>query len=120
MTEQGLAGLLARVHSCRVLLGGEEHTLRLLSAREVLAMQRELCMQELPQGETRALYGNALLLKSALCRDGEPVFGSADEVLETLGTREINALIERYAALDAAANPSAEDGRERVEALKKA
>ena len=31
-----------------------------------------------------------------------------------------NALIERYAALDGAENPSCEDGRERVEALKKA
>ena len=45
---------------------------------------------------------------------------SRQDVENALSVGEINALVEQYALLDGVENPSCEDGREKVEALKKA
>lgn len=118
--DRSLLELLCRAHSCEVTVGGETCELKLLSAREVLSLRRELAECETGDETQCALWGNAMLLSRALYRGGEAAFESADELLSALGVGEINALVERYAVLDGAANPSAEDGRERIETLKKA
>lgn len=112
--------LLCRAHSCEVNVGGETYELRILSAHEVLALRHELTECESADEVQRALRGNAILLARALYRDGESVFNSAEELLDTLSVGEINALVGQYAVLDGAANPSAEGGREEIETLKKA
>ena len=120
MTDANFLAFLSRAHRCEVTLGGEKCELRLLSAREMLALRREAASGDFEDAEQRALWGNAALLSLALYRDDAPVFKSAEETLSALGAGEINALIERYAILDGAVNPSAEDGRGEIEALKKA
>lgn len=117
---QCLLELLCRAHSCEVNVGGETCELRILSAREVLALRHELAECEIADEAQRALQGNAVLLSRALYRGGESVFNSAEELLDTLSVGEVNALIGRYAVLDGAVNPSAEDGRKEIETLKKA
>ena len=103
----------------KVSVGGEICELRLLSAREMLGLRRDIASGELDDAQQRALWANAELLSIALYRDDAPMFDGAEEVLSTLGVGEINALVERYAALDGAVNPSVEDGRGEIEALKK-
>ena len=80
---------------------------------------RQNTANEFTDAEQRAVWGNAALLSLALQRNGEAVFDGAEAVLSALGVGEINALVERYAALDGAVNPSAEGGRGEIEALKK-
>ena len=104
----------------RVEIGGERCALRLLSARETLALRREIAQLDCADEEERALRANAALLKRSLVKGGEAVYERAEDVENALSAGEINALVERYARLDGAENPSCEDGRETVEALKKA
>ena len=120
MMDEKLWTLLSRAHRCGVTVGGEACELRLLSAREMLSLRRELSSGCFDDEEQRALWGNARLLSLTLLRNEKPVFESAEELLSKLGVGEINALVAHYATLDGAANPSVEDGREEVEALKKA
>ncbi|PWL41696.1 MAG: hypothetical protein DBY43_05235 [Clostridiaceae bacterium] len=94
--------------------------MRLLSARETLALRREIAQLDCADEEERALRANAALLKKCLTESGEAVFANAEDVENALSIGEINALVEQYALLDGVENPSCEDGRERVEALKKA
>ena len=101
-------------------MGGERCELRILSAREMLALRRGAASGDFDDAQQRALWSNAALLSLALCRNGEAVFADAEAVLSALGVGEINALIGRYAELDGTVNPSAEDGRGEIEALKKA
>ncbi|MDO4813239.1 MAG: hypothetical protein Q3995_06975 [Eubacteriales bacterium] len=118
--ERELLDFLCRVRSCCVTVREAQCELRLLSAREMLALRRTLAPEAFDDAQQRALFANASLLSRALYCGEETVFPDGETVLETLGVGEINALIERYAQLDAAVNPSGEDGRERIEALKKA
>lgn len=118
--DQCLLDLLCRAHSREVDVGGEICELKILSAREVLALRHELAECESADEAKRALQGNAILLARALYRGGESVFNSAEELLDALSVGEINALIGQYAVLDGAGNPSAEGGREEIETLKKA
>ena len=94
--------------------------MRLLSARETLALRREIAQLDCADEEERALRANAALLRTCLVQNGEAVFASAENVENALSVGEINALVEQYALLDGVENPSCEDGREKVEALKKA
>ena len=73
-------------------------------------------------GFVENLMQNAALLRRSLRENenGAAVFASAEDVENALSVGEINALVSRYALLDGAGNPSCEDERERVEALKKA
>lgn len=118
--ERELLDFFCRVRSCRVTVRDAQCELRLLSAREMLCVRRTLACDASDDERERALRANAELLCRALFFDRQPLFASGDEVLEALGVGEINALIEQYAMLDGAVNPSGEDGRERIEALKKA
>ena len=111
---------LGREREERVHIGEKECALRLLSARETLALRREIAQEDCRDEEERALRANAALLRRCLTEKGEAVFASAEDVENALSAGEINALVSRYALLDGAGNPSCEDGRERVEALKKA
>ena len=111
---------LGREREERVRIGEKECALRLLSARETLALRREIAQEDCRDEEERALRANAALLRRCLTEKGEAVFASAEDVENALSAGEINALVSRYALLDGAGNPSCEDGRERVEALKKA
>lgn len=98
---------------------GDGRELRLLSALEVLEARREA--EGLAAGEReRALCANACILARALERRGKPVFESGAAVLAGLTAGEIGLLTGRWAALDREGNPSAEDGEERVDGLKKA
>ena len=119
MTDENFLSFLSRAHRCEVSVGGETCELRLLSAREMLALRRNVASGEFDDAEQRAVWGNAALLSLALHRGDEPVFEGAEAVLSALGVGEINALIERYARLDGAVNPSVEDGRGEIETLKK-
>lgn len=118
--EEKLLAFLSRAHRCEVSVGGEKCELRLLSAREMLALRRAAASGDFDDAEQRALWGNGALLSLALQRGDESMFDDAEAVLSTLGVGEINALVERYAILDGAVNPSAEGGRREIEALKKA
>ena len=120
MTDENFLSFLSRAHRCEVVVGGEKCALRLLSAREMLALRHSVASGEFDDAEQRALWGNAALLSLALQRGDEPVFEGAEAVLSVLGVGEVNALVERYARLDGAVNPSVEDGRGEIEALKKA
>ena len=120
MTDRDFLAFLSRAHRCEVSVGGEKCELRILSAREMLALRRSVASGDFDDAERCALWGNATLLSLALERNGEAVFDGAEAVLSTLGVGEINALVERYAILDGAVNPSVEDGRGEIEALKKA
>ena len=115
-----LLRFLGREREERVILGGRECALRLLSARETLALRREIAQLDGGDEEERALRANAALLRRSLTEQGETVFASAEDVEDALGVGEINALVERYALLDGAENPSSEEGRRKAEALKKA
>ena len=110
---------LSRAHRCEVSVGGEKCELRILSAREMLTLRRSVASGDFADVEQRALWGNAALVSLALYRGDEPMFADAEAVLSALGVGEINALVGCYVALDGAVNPSAEGGREEIEALKK-
>lgn len=117
-----LLSFLGREREERVRIGERTCVLRLLSARETLALRREIAQEDCRDEEERALRANAALLRRSLRENenGTAVFASAEDVENALSVGEINALVEQYALLDGAENPSCEDGREKVEALKKA
>lgn len=115
-----LLSFLGREREERVRIGERACVLRLLSARETLALRREITQLDCADEEERALRANAALLRTCLVQNGEAVFASAENVENALSVGEINALVEQYALLDGVENPSCEDGREKVEALKKA
>ena len=117
-----LLSFLGREREERVRIGERVCVLRLLSARETLALRREIAQEDCRDEEERALRANAALLRRSLRENenGTAVFASAEDVENALSIGEINALVEQYALLDGVENPSCEDGRERVEALKKA
>ena len=117
-----LLSFLGREREERVRIGERVCVLRLLSARETLALRCEIAQEDCRDEEERALRANAALLRRSLRENenGAAVFASAEDVENALSVGEINALVERYALLDGAGNPSCEDERERVEALKKA
>ena len=94
--------------------------MRLLSARETLSLRHEIAQLDCADEEERALRANAALLKRSLTEGGEAAFASAEDVENALSVGEINELVWCYALLDGAENPSSKDGREKVEALKKA
>ncbi len=117
-----LLSFLGREREERVRIGERMCVLRLLSARETLALRREIAQEDCRDEEERALRANAALLRRSLRENenGTAVFASAEDVENALSVGEINALVSRYALLDGAGNPSCEDERERVETLKKA
>lgn len=115
-----LLSFLGREREERVRIGERMCVLRLLSARETLALRREIAQLDCADEEERALRANAALLKRSLTEGGEAAFASAEDVENALSIGEINALVEQYALLDGVENPSCEDERERVETLKKA
>ena len=88
-----LLNFLGREREKTVRIGERTCAMRLLSARETLSLRREI---------------------------GEAAFASAEDVENALSVGEINELVRCYALLDGAENPSSEDGREKVEVLKKA
>ena len=118
--DETLLKFLGREQETTVRVGERECSLRLLSAREALALRREIAQLDCGNEEERALRANAALVKRCLVRGGEAVFASAEDVENALSIGQINELTERYARLDGEENPSCEDGRETVEALKKA
>lgn len=118
--ERELLDFLSRARRESVTLRGGACELRILPAREVLALRREIAAQELSDAAQQALFANAALLSRALFAGEEPVFADGEAVLQMLGVGEINALVERYALLDGTVNPTGEDGRGEIEALKKA
>lgn len=98
-------------------LDGED-TLRLLTAMEVLEARREA--EKLAAGDReRALCSNACLLARALERNGKPVYPSGKTVLEQLRVEEIARLAGIWAEFNRNFNPSAEEGQEALEPLKK-
>ena len=109
-----LLNFLGREREKTVRIGERTCAMRLLSARETLSLRREIAQLDCADEEERALRANAALLKRSLTEGGEAAFASA------LSVGEINELVRCYALLDGAENPSSEDGREKVEALKKA
>ena len=98
---------------------GDGWSLRLLSAMEVLEARRE-AKELVREDRERALCSNACLLARALFKDSEAWFESGAAALNGLSVEEIGALGRRWAEFNRAENPSAEDGEERVETLKKA
>ena len=111
-----LLNFLGREREKTVRIGERTCAMRLLSARETLSLRQLGCADE----EERALRANAALLKRSLTEGGEAAFASAEDVENALSVGEINELVRCYALLDGAENPSSEDGREKVEVLKKA
>ena len=97
----------------------KEGTLRLLSAREVLAARREggALAQD---GKERALCRNACLIAKALERNGRPVFESGQAALDGLRVEDIARLADAWAAFNRECNPSPLDGEEETSRRKKA
>ena len=118
--DEMLLNFLGRERERMVRIGEKTCVMRLLSARETLVLRREIAQLDCADEEERALRANAALLKKCLTENGEAVFANAEDVENALSVGEINELVRCYALLDGAGNPSCEDGRERVEALKKA
>ena len=115
-----LLNFLGREREKTVRIGERTCAMRLLSARETLSLRREIAQLDCADEEERALRANAALLKRSLTEGEEAAFASAEDVENALSVGEINELVRCYALLDGAENPSSEDGREKVEALKKA
>lgn len=115
-----LLNFLGREREKTVRIGERTCAMRLLSARETLSLRREIAQLDCTDEEERALRANAALLKRSLTEGGEAAFASAEDVENALSVGEINELVQCYALLDGAENPSSEDGREKVETLKKA
>ena len=118
--DERLLNFLGREREKTVRIGERTCVMRLLSARETLALRREIAQLDCADEEERALRANAALLKRSLTEGGEAAFASAEDVENTLSVGEINELVRCYALLDGTENPSGEDGRESVETLKKA
>lgn len=114
-----LLNFLGREREKTVRIGERTCAMRLLSARETLSLRREIAQLDCADEEERALRANAALLKRSLTEGGEAAFASAEDVENALSVGEINELVRCYALLDGAENPSSEDGREKVETLKK-
>lgn len=114
-----LLNFLGREREKTVRIGERTCAMRLLSARETLSLRCEIAQLDCDE-EERALRANAALLKRSLTEGGEAAFASAEDVENALSVGEINELVRCYALLDGAENPSSEDGREKVEVLKKA
>jgi hypothetical protein len=115
-----LLNFLGREREKTVRIGERTCAMRLLSARETLSLRREIAQLDCADEGERALRANAALLKRSLTEGGEAAFASAEDVENALSVGEINELVRCYALLDGAENPSSVDGREKVEALKKA
>ena len=120
LMDELLLNFLGREREKTVRIGERTCAMRLLSARETLSLRREIAQLDCADEEERALRANAALLKRSLTEGGEAAFASAEDVENALSVGEINELVRCYALLDGAENPSSEDGREKVEALKKA
>lgn len=118
--DERLLQFLGREREKRVRIGEKDCVMRLLSARETLALRREIAQLDCADEEERALLANAALLKRSLTENGETAFASAEDIENALSLGKINELVQCYAMLDGAENPSSEDGRASVEALKKA
>lgn len=118
--ESTLLDFLAREPEMAVSIGGKECAMRILSAREMLSLRAKVAEKKFSDDEERALWANGELLSMSLALDGKKLFEGADDVLEKLGIGEIAALVEQYARLDGRVNPSPEESREKIEALKKA
>ena len=99
---------------------GKGYGLRLLTAMEVLQARREAEELFRETGEERALCSNACLVAKALERKGEPVYPSGKAVLEGMRLEEIAELAKQWAQFNRSANPSAREGQETLEPLKKA
>ena len=110
-----LLNFLGREREKTVRIGERTCAMRLLSAHETLSLRREIAQLDCADEEERAL-----LLKRSLTEGEEAAFASAEDVENALSVGEINELVRCYALLDGAENPSSEDGREKVETLKKA
>lgn len=118
MSDRGLSALLAGRPDAALELG-DGTQLRLLTALEILEVGREA--EELARLEKeRALCSNACLLARAVVKKGRPVFCGGAEVMEKLRVEEIARLSRQWAEFNRRENPSPEDGKERVDALKKA
>lgn len=102
-----------------VLVRGEPHELRVVTARELLEARREAQTLMADESE-RALCSNACLLARALERDGLPAFASGGQLLEQLTPGEIRQLADRLGRLNQTQNPSSEDSAQEVQQLKKA
>lgn len=93
-------------------------TMRLLSAWEELECRRE--GEELAgEGRDEALCANACLLAHALLgEDGQKVFASGREALETLSAGQIGEFARRWGEFDRACDPAPWDERAVEEAKK--
>ena len=83
----------------RILQRGN-HSLRILSAREMLSCKREaeaLCRNP----EALGLWRNACILARAYCRGGMQVFPDGEAVLEKLSAEEIGREIAAYGEFSA-------------------
>lgn len=118
--EKELMRFLGRERERDVVVGGKKCVMRLLSARETLALRRGIAQEDFAEEEERALHANAALLQRSLWHEGGALFADAEEVENALSAGEIAELVQCYAMLDGAENPSPEGTREKVEALKKA
>lgn len=118
--EQELLRFLGREREKKISAAGQKCVMRLLSARETLVLRREIACGDFADEQERALHANAALVQRCLWHEDRTLFASAEEVENALSAGEIAELVRCYAMLDGAENPSAEDAREKVEALKKA
>lgn len=103
----------------RLEVGGG-YTLRLLTAMEVLRARREAEELFSREGQERAICSNACLVARVLERDGEAVFPSGRAVLEGMRPEEIGELAGKWAQFNRRVNPSAREGQEALEPIKKA
>lgn len=99
---------------------GAGQTLRLLTAMEVLEARREADELFCETGQERALCSNACLVAKALERKGKPVYPSGKAVLERMRLEEIAELAKKWARFNRSVNPSAREGQEVLEPIKKA
>ena len=116
--ERVLYRLLNQERTRDVTLRGQRLTMTLLSAQELL----ELRFSEGTEDDafSNALHTNAALIVKSLRSEGTPVFESAEEVLNTLSTEEINAVVAVYRRWSREIDPGFGSGEETIEALKKA
>lgn len=116
--ERALYRLLNQERTREVTLRGQRLTMTLLNAQELLEMR--LSERSEDDDFSNALHTNATLITKSLRSEGTPVFECAEEVLNTLSTEEINAVVAAYRRWSAEIDPGFGSGEETIEALKKA
>ncbi len=115
--ERALYRLLNQEQTQTIQLRGQKLTMVLLPAQEL--MEIRFADEQGTDDFSKALYSGATLTAKVLKDEEEPLFMSAEEVLQTLSAEEINHIVESYNSWSEEIDPGFDCDEETIEVLKK-